>query len=247
METNKNRRNFLKSAAVLGAVALSNPLEIFAATNESAKSLAELKPVNGKYELPALGYAYNALEPHFDAKTMEIHHTKHHQAYINKLNEALEKEVQLKNVPLDYMLRNLNSMPDTVKNVIRNHGGGHWNHTFFWSILKTGTKPSAQMSNLIQNSFGNMENFKKEFEKAGLGLFGSGWVWVVNQMGTLKIVTTANQDNTIMENAEVKAKPILGVDVWEHAYYLKYQNKRADYLAAFWNVLNWDQVEANLR
>ena len=247
METNKNRRNFLKSAAVLGAVALSNPLEIFAATNESAKSLAELKPVNGKYELPALGYAYNALEPHFDAKTMEIHHTKHHQAYINKLNEALEKEVQLKNVPLEYMLRNLNSMPDTVKNVIRNHGGGHWNHTFFWESLapQAGGTPKGELAAAIDAAFGSFDAFKEKFANAGMTRFGSGWAWLsLNDKKELFISSTPNQDNPLMDVAEVKGTPLLGVDVWEHAYYLKYQNRRADYLGAFWNVISWDKIEA---
>lgn len=241
-----NRRNFIKTAAVVGLAGISNPAELFSAAPE-INANQDIKPVNGKYELPALGYAYNALEPHIDAKTMEIHHTKHHQAYINKLNEALEKEPQLKGMPLETMLRDLRAMPDSVRSVIRNHGGGHWNHSFFWSLLKTGTQPSAAFTNTITNSFGTMENFKKEFEKAGTGLFGSGWVWVINQMGTLKIVTTPNQDNPLMDVAEVKGKPIMGCDVWEHAYYLKYQNKRADYLTAFWNVVNWNQVEANNR
>jgi Fe-Mn family superoxide dismutase len=140
----------------------------------------------------------------------------------------------------------IQSLPDSVKNTIRNHGGGYYNHSFFWTLLKTNTKPSAAVELAIQNSFGSMEQFKKDFEKAGSGLFGSGWVWVINQMGTLKIVTTANQDNPLMDIAEHKGKPVLALDVWEHAYYLKYQNKRADYLTAFWNVLNWDQVAQNL-
>ncbi|MCK6612522.1 MAG: superoxide dismutase [Bacteroidia bacterium] len=241
-----NRRNFIKTAAVLGLTGMSNPMDLFAANPELSQK-SDIKPVNGKYELPALGYAYQALEPHIDAKTMEIHHTKHHQAYINKLNEALEKEPQLKSMPLETMLRDLRALPDSVRSVVRNHGGGHWNHSFFWTLLKTGTKPSPALTNMLTNSFGTVDNFKKEFEKAGTGLFGSGWVWVINQMGTLKIVTTPNQDNPLMDLAEVKGKPVMGCDVWEHAYYLKYQNKRADYLTAFWNVLNWDQVEANTR
>lgn len=229
---------------MIGGLSLLDPMQLLAM--EPKPVLTELKTVNGKYELPVLGYAYNALEPFIDAKTMEIHHTKHHQAYINKLNEALEKEPQLKQIPLESMFKMIQTLPDSVKNTIRNHGGGHYNHSFFWSLLKTNTKPSAATELAIQNSFGSMEQFKKDFEKAGMGLFGSGWVWVINQMGTLKIVTSANQDNPLMEIAEQKGKPVLAIDIWEHAYYLKYQNKRADYLAAFWNVLNWDQVALNL-
>jgi Fe-Mn family superoxide dismutase len=244
MKKLNNRRNFIKTTAMIGGLSLLDPTNLFAF--EPQPKLVEIKMVNGKYELPALGYAYNALEPFIDSKTMEIHHTKHHQAYINKLNEALEKEPQLKQIPLESLFKMVQNLPDSVKNTIRNHGGGHYNHSFFWSLLKTNTKPSAATEMAIQNSFGSMEQFKKDFEKAGMGLFGSGWVWVINQMGTLKIVTTANQDNPLMEIADQKGKPVLAIDIWEHAYYLKYQNKRADYLAAFWNVLNWDQVGLNL-
>jgi len=244
MKNKQNRRNFIKTSAMIGGLSLLDPIQLLAM--EAKPALTEIKTVNGKYELPALGYAYNALEPFIDAKTMEIHHTKHHQAYINKLNEALEKEPQLKQLPLESLFKMIQTLPDSVKNTIRNHGGGHYNHSFFWNLLKTNTKPSAATELAIQNSFGSMEQFKKDFEKAGMGLFGSGWVWVINQMGTLKIVTSANQDNPLMEIAEQKGKPILAIDIWEHAYYLKYQNKRADYLAAFWNVLNWDQVGLNL-
>jgi Fe-Mn family superoxide dismutase len=244
MKKVNNRRDFIKTTALLSGMALVDPIQTFAFSPKP--TMFEIKAVNGKYELPALGYAYNALEPFIDAKTMEIHHTKHHQAYINKLNEALEKEPQLKQIPLEALLKMIQSLPDSVKNTIRNHGGGYYNHSFFWTLLKTNTKPSAAVELAIQNSFGSMEQFKKDFEKAGSGLFGSGWVWVINQMGTLKIVTTANQDNPLMDIAEHKGKPVLALDVWEHAYYLKYQNKRADYLTAFWNVLNWDQVAQNL-
>ena len=244
MKNKQNRRNFIKTSAMIGGLSILDPIQLLAM--EAKPAFTEIKTVNGKYELPALGYAYNALEPFIDAKTMEIHHTKHHQAYINKLNEALEKEPQLKQMPLESLFKMIQTLPDAVKNTIRNHGGGHYNHSFFWSLLKTNTKPSAATELAIQNSFGSMEQFKKDVEKAGMGLFGSGWVWVINQMGTLKIVTSANQDNPLMEIAEQKGKPILAIDIWEHAYYLKYQNKRADYLAAFWNVLNWDQVGLNL-
>ncbi len=243
-----SRKDFIKSAALIGLGGLSMGLE--------AKSLAltpvaepSIVPVNGKYELPPLGYAYSALEPNIDARTMEIHHTKHHQAYITKLNEALEKEPVLKTLDLDHILKNLALQPESVRTVLRNHGGGHWNHSFFWTLLKTNTQMGPKFSKHIVNAFGTTDIFKKEFEKAAMSVFGSGWAWVILQNGRLKIVTTPNQDNPLMDtnmNVDVKGKPIFGIDVWEHAYYLKYQNKRVEYVSAFWNVLNWDQVEMNL-
>ncbi|MBC7381879.1 MAG: superoxide dismutase [Bacteroidia bacterium] len=208
-----------------------------------------IKPVNGKYSLPALGYAYNALEPFIDARTMEIHHTKHHQAYINKLNEAMEKEPSLKNMELEEILMNIQAQPESVRSVLRNHGGGHWNHSYFWTLLKTNTQMGPKFTKLVNNSFGSTEAFKKEFEKQAMRVFGSGWAWVLDQNGKLIIITTPNQDNPMMEmgvSPDQKGKPLLGIDIWEHAYYLKYQNKRADYVNAFWSVLNWDQVEQNI-
>jgi Fe-Mn family superoxide dismutase len=243
-----NRRNFLKSSALLGFASLLPKINLFAEpTHTFTFTQNDLKPTNGKYELPALGYAYNALEPFIDAKTMEIHHTKHHQAYINKLNEALEAHPPLKNMTLETMLRDIMALPESARNIVRNHGGGHWNHAFFWQLLKIGTKPGTKTMGMITNTWGDFDQFKAAFEKAALSVFGSGWAWViVNRFGALEITTTPNQDNPIMNISDKRGKPVLGIDVWEHAYYLKYQNKRADYIAGFWNVINWNAVEANL-
>lgn len=254
-----NRKDFIKSAALIGLGGLSMGLEaktLFhneAVSNSVAPNSIQqnsVAPGMGKFDLPLLGYPYNALEPYIDAKTMEIHHTKHHQAYINKLNEALEKEPTLKTMELEQILKNLALQPDSVRIALRNHGGGHWNHSFFWPLLKTNTAMGARFTKLVNDSFGSAEVFKKDFEKAAMAVFGSGWAWVILQNDKLKIVSTANQDNPLMDasvNPEYKGKPILGIDVWEHAYYLKYQNKRVDYVGAFWNVLNWDQVELNCK
>ncbi len=242
-----SRKDFIRSAAVLGFGGMSLAVEA-ASQSQATLSNEPIRPVNGKYLLPPLGYAYNALEPYIDAKTMEIHHSKHHQAYVNKLNEAIEKEPSLKDGDLNELLRNLNGRPDTVRLAVRNQGGGHWNHSFFWPLLKTKTKMGPKTNNLVIESFGSIDEFKRQFEKAANGIFGSGWAWVILQGSKLKIVTTPNQDNPVMDfdiNPTEKGKPIIGLDVWEHAYYLKHQNKRADYVNAFWNVLNWDQVEMN--
>jgi len=244
-----NRRTFIKAGALIGLGGLLPKINLLAADNR-ANNLAgvlDIKPVNGKYELPPLGYAFNLLEPFIDAKTMEIHYTKHHQAYINKLNEALDANPQLKAMSLETMIRDIMALPENVRNIVRNHGGGHWNHSFFWQLLKTGTQPGTKTIGMITTTWGDLNQFKTAFEKAASGLFGSGWAWVVvNRFGALEIITTPNQDNPLMSVADKRGKPILGVDVWEHAYYLKYQNKRADYLTAFWNVINWDFVENNL-
>jgi Fe-Mn family superoxide dismutase len=239
-----NRRNFLRISALLGlgSFASSGIAKNFM---EDALS-APVQAVPGVYELPKLDYAYDGLEPFIDAKTMEIHYSKHHQTYVNKLNEALEKEPSLKKMQLDPMLKSIKSLPESVRTAIRNHGGGHWNHSFFWKNLKKGTNPSARMMGVIQNSYGSLDNFKAEFEKAGTGLFGSGWVWVINNFGTISITTTPNQDNPLMDIAEKQGKPVIALDVWEHAYYLKHQNKRADYVKNFWSVLNWEQAEKNM-
>ncbi|MBK7762287.1 MAG: superoxide dismutase [Bacteroidetes bacterium] len=196
------------------------------------------------YTLPSLGYAYNALEPHIDAQTMEIHHTKHHQSYITKLNAAMSKEPSLKAKSLEQLLSSIQSLPESVRNDVRNHGGGHWNHSFFWTIIgPLKKKPSENLSAAIVNDFGSMEAFKEQFLKKSMGIFGSGWCWlIVDAKGKLSISTSPNQDNPIMDIAEINGKPILGIDVWEHAYYLNYQNRRADYLKAFWNIVNWQKV-----
>jgi Fe-Mn family superoxide dismutase len=196
------------------------------------------------YELPSLSYPFDALEPHVDAKTMEIHHDKHHQAYINNANKALEGQPDLAAKPVDELLADLNKIPEAIRTVLRNNAGGHSNHTFFWKIIgpKGGGTPKGKLAEAINSTFGGFDKFKEELEKAAIGRFGSGWAWlVVNKEGKLQITSTANQDTPISEGL----KPVVGVDVWEHAYYLKYQNRRPDYLKAWWNVVNWDQAEKN--
>ena len=201
------------------------------------------------HELPPLPYPNNALEPHIDAQTMEIHHDRHHKAYVDNLNKALSGNVALESKSLDALLKDMSFVPDAIKGPVRNNGGGHWNHSFFWRIMgpKSGGAPSGKLGDAIKSAFGSFEDFKAKLEAAGLARFGSGWAWLVSSNGKLEIVTTANQDNPIMGKAVSGAEgtPILGVDVWEHAYYLKYQNKRADYLKAWWNVINWNEVAKN--
>src|SRR6201988_2802375 len=186
------------------------------------------------YELPKLPYPYNALEPHIDARTMEIHYTKHHQAYITNLNNAIKGKADLEKKSVEDLIRDLSAVPEDIRTVVRNNGGGHWNHSFFWKILgpNAGGAPSGKLADDIKGAFGSFDDFKAKFEAGGVGRFGSGWVWLVSNGGKLEIVSTANQDNPLMGKgiAGAEGTPILGVDVWEHAYYLKYQNKRADYL-----------------
>ena len=193
------------------------------------------------YTLPPLPYPTNALEPHIDAQTMEIHHGKHHQAYVTNLNAALEKAPELANKSLDDLLRNLSSVPDAVRTAVRNNGGGHWNHSQFWRTMapNAGGKPSGKLAQAIDAAFGDFEKFKEAFIAAGGSRFGSGWVWLLNEGGKLSVVSTPNQDNPLMDG---KSAPILGNDVWEHAYYLKYQNRRPDYLKAWWNTVDWNEV-----
>ncbi|MFT4094956.1 MAG: superoxide dismutase [Niabella sp.] len=191
------------------------------------------------FTLPALPYAKDALEPHIDAQTMEIHHDKHHQAYVDNLNKAIEGTENAEK-SLDELVKNAGSISPAV----RNNGGGHWNHTFFWDILTPGgaTAPSGDLAKAIEDTFGSLDALKEKVNTAGATRFGSGWAWLIVKDGKLEVISTPNQDNPLMDIAEVKGTPILGVDVWEHAYYLKYQNKRPAYLAAFWNVVNWDKV-----
>jgi superoxide dismutase, Fe-Mn family len=198
------------------------------------------------YELPPLPYPSNALEPHIDAKTMEIHHDKHHQAYITNANKALEGHPDLAAKPVDELLADLSKVPESIRTVLRNNAGGHSNHTFFWKIIgpNAGGNPKGKLAEAINSTFGSFDQFKGELEKAGIGRFGSGWAWlVVNKEGKLQITSTANQDSPISEGL----KPVIGVDVWEHAYYLLYQNRRPDYLKAWWNVVNWEQAEKNFQ
>ena len=198
-----------------------------------------------KLELPALPYAYDALEPHIDAQTMTIHHTKHHQAYIDNANKALEGTA-MENMSADEIITQLAQAPADKKAALRNNVGGHVNHSLFWKVMGPGGtgKPSGELANAIDEAFGSFDAFKEKLEDAGKTRFGSGWAWLVVQNGKLTVVSTANQDNPMMgqELAGVTGTPILGIDVWEHAYYLNYQNRRPDYLKAFWNVVNWDEV-----
>ncbi|MCS6871731.1 MAG: superoxide dismutase [Anaerolineae bacterium] len=195
-----------------------------------------------KFELPPLPYAPEALEPHIDAQTMQIHHGKHHGGYVNNLNAALEAHPQFFEMTAEEVIKNLASVPEDVRQTVRNNGGGHVNHTMFWQIMSPngGGAPTGDLAAAIDATFGSFDNFKAEFKKAALGRFGSGWAWLIVDSGALKIVSTPNQDNPIMDHPNVV--PILGLDVWEHAYYLKYQNRRADYIDAWWNVVDWNAV-----
>jgi superoxide dismutase, Fe-Mn family len=197
------------------------------------------------FTLPDLPYAFNALEPHIDAKTMEIHHGKHHATYVSKLNAALEKAPSFQNRAVEDILKSLESVPADVRTAVRNHGGGHMNHTMFWKLLspKGGGKPSGALAAAIDKNFGSFDAFKEQFGNAAANLFGSGWAWLCSDAaGKLLVTALPNQDNPVSQGL----KPVLGIDVWEHAYYLKYQNKRPDYIAAFWNVVSWEQVAKNL-
>ncbi|MBC8127200.1 MAG: superoxide dismutase [Gloeobacteraceae cyanobacterium ES-bin-144] len=231
-----NRRQFVQ----LGTLAASAAI---------LTTRAQAEEVKAAYTLPALPYAFAALEPHIDAKTMEIHHDKHHAAYVAGLNAALTKAPDLAKQPLDSLLASLPSVTDeTLRAPLRNHGGGHWNHTFFWEILVPATKsgePSEALASAIQSAFGSMDAFKKIFVEAATKRFGSGWAWLIVQNGKLKVTSTPNQDNPLMKGLVPDADlgtPILGLDVWEHAYYLHYQNRRPDYITAWWNIVNWREV-----
>ena len=196
------------------------------------------------FELPKLPYSVDALEPYIDGQTMTIHHTKHHQAYITNLNAALEKHPELADKSLEELLSDLNAVPEDIRTAVRNHGGGTWNHNLFWEILapKASPTPNADLMRMLEGSFGSFDNFKAEFEKAANGRFGSGWAWLVKQGDGLAIVSTPNQDNPLSD----RLTPVLGLDVWEHAYYLKYQNRRAEYVSNWWNVVNWEGVADRL-
>jgi Fe-Mn family superoxide dismutase len=202
------------------------------------------------YELPPLTYPNNALEPHVDARTMEIHHDKHHQAYITNANNALKDHPDLLTKPVNELIADLTVVPEAIRTAVRNNAGGHANHTFFWTIMgpNAGGEPKGKLAEAIQAKFGSFDAFKEAFEKAGATRFGSGWAWlVVNKAGELEVVSTANQDSPLMGKAVagVEGTPVIGCDVWEHAYYLHYQNRRPDYLKAWWNTVNWDQAEKN--
>jgi superoxide dismutase, Fe-Mn family len=192
------------------------------------------------YELPQLPYAYDALEPHIDKETMNIHHTKHHNTYITNVNAALEGNADLAGKSVEELVANLDAVPEAIRTAVRNNGGGHANHSLFWTILSPngGGEPTGELGEAINAKFGNYENFKAEFAKAATTRFGSGWAWLVVNNGELEVTSTPNQDSPLMEGKT----PVLGLDVWEHAYYLNYQNRRPDYISSFWNVVNWDEV-----
>ncbi|HEX5043766.1 MAG TPA: superoxide dismutase [Candidatus Polarisedimenticolaceae bacterium] len=197
------------------------------------------------HALPPLPYAFDALEPHIDARTMEIHHGKHHQAYVNNLNDALKGNAELEGKSLHDLLANLNAVPENIRTAVRNNGGGHLNHSMFWPLMKKGGggEPTGELGEAIRSTFGSFDDFKKKFAEAGVKRFGSGWAWIYTKGGKLELASFANQDNPVMEGG----KPVLGLDVWEHAYYLLYQNRRPDYINAWWNVVNWDQAAENFR
>jgi superoxide dismutase, Fe-Mn family len=196
------------------------------------------------HSLPPLPYAFNALEPHIDARTMEIHHGKHHQAYVTNLNAALDKHPELHSKTVEELLAGINSVPDDIRTAVRNNGGGHVNHTMFWEIMgpNGGGAPNGAIADAITSSFGSFDSLKDEFKKAAIGRFGSGWAWVINNGGKLVVESTANQDSPLMEGKNV----VFGIDVWEHAYYLNYQNRRPDYIDAWWNVVNWAAINQRL-
>lgn len=233
---NMKRIGLLAICLLIGAMAL---------TLEAAEKRAVRLNYTAKtyqYELTPLPYAYDALEPYIDAETMRLHHDKHLQTYTDNLNKALEKHPEFHNQTLENILKNLDKLPESIRNDVRNNGGGVYNHDLYFSLMTPDARPAAvgRLAREIDKTFGSFSNFKKEFQKAAEEVFGSGWAWLaVDAQGTLKIVTTANQDCVLSWNM----RPVLAVDVWEHAYYLKHQNKRADYLSAWWNVVNWDKAE----
>jgi len=196
------------------------------------------------HQLPPLPYDFAALEPHIDAQTMQIHHDKHHNAYVTNLNAALEKYPDLQSKSIEDLLRDISKVPEDIRTAVRNNGGGHMNHTMFWQIMgpKGGGAPTGALGDAIKSTFGSFDSFKEQFTKAGVTRFGSGWAWLIDNGGKLAIESTANQDQPIMEGK----KAILGLDVWEHAYYLKYQNRRPDYIAAWWNTVNWSEVSSRM-
>jgi Fe-Mn family superoxide dismutase len=232
-----NRRKFIYSAVALGASAAFGPYAK-SMTNSSSKD-SRNRNIATKFELPALPYAYDALEPYIDKMTMEIHHDKHHQGYVTKLNNAVEG-TEMATKTLDQLVINASKYPVTV----RNNGGGHWNHSLFWTLMKKNGegKPSGVLADAITSSFGSFDEFKAQFKTAAATRFGSGWAWLVVQKGKLAVGSTPNQDNPLMDIADFRGTPILGLDVWEHAYYLKYQNRRLEYIDNWWNVVNWTEA-----
>lgn len=228
------RRNFLTSLGLISLAPSINKIE--ALTNQIKNRSNKMS----KFELAPLPYAFNALEPYIDAQTMEIHHGKHHGAYVNNLNKAIEGKPELEGKSLEELFKNISSAPVAV----RNNGGGHYNHTMFWNIMgpNKGGKPTGALADAINSTFGSFEKFQELFNNAATTRFGSGWAWLVLSDGKLVVTSTPNQDNPLMDVAEVKGYPIMGLDVWEHAYYLKYQNRRPEYITNWWNVVDWDAI-----
>ncbi len=234
---NLNKRRFLQLALAAPLAAATLKHTAFAQTSSAPAT---------PFTLPPLGYDFAALEPHIDAQTMTLHHDKHHQTYVTNLNNAVAKYPNLQRRTPEQLIRNLNAIPADIRTAVRNNGGGHVNHTMFWRIMKPngGGEPRGQIANVIRMNFGSFDTFKTRFNEAGEKRFGSGWVWLVrNPRGRFEIISTANQDNPLSMNMY----PVMGNDVWEHAYYLKYNNRRADYLKAWWNVVNWDEINTRLR
>jgi Fe-Mn family superoxide dismutase len=232
-----NRRKFIYSAAAIGASAVIEPYAKGLINLSNNKNRSEI--TMGKFELPALPYAYDALEPYIDKMTMEIHHTKHHNAYVTNLNKAVEG-TEMEGKSLEDLMANISKYSVAV----RNNGGGHWNHSLFWTLMKKGGggEPTGALADAIKSAFGSFADFKTQFSNAGATRFGSGWAWLVKQNGKLVIGSTPNQDNPLMDVSDLKGTPVLGLDVWEHAYYLKYQNRRPEYIENWWNVINWDEA-----
>ncbi len=236
------RRQAIKTTALVTVAAAAAP-GVIAQTASTPPATAA-----GPFTLPPLPYALDALEPHIDARTMEIHHGKHHKAYVDNLNKAVLQMNMNSTLAIELLLKDLSNAPEALRPAVRNNGGGHYNHSLFWQMMKKdgGGEPKAELAKAIEASFGNFAAFKENFGKAATSRFGSGWAWLIANQGKLEIVSTANQDSPLMgkEVAGCSGEILLGLDVWEHAYYLKYQNKRADYIAAWWNVVNWDFVAA---
>ncbi len=230
------RRKFLTS---LGLLTVAGSISKIEAITKNIKTINRSKIKMSKFELPSLTYAFNALEPHIDAKTMEIHHGKHHAAYVANLNKAVEG-TENEGKSLEDLFKNISKLPAAI----RNNGGGHFNHTMFWEIMgpNKGGQPSGALADAINGTFGSFDKFKEQFNAAAATRFGSGWAWLVVSDGKLVVSSTPNQDNPLMDVADVKGFPVMGLDVWEHAYYLNYQNRRPDYISAWWNVVNWDEV-----
>lgn len=240
--TKNNRRQFIKKITLAGLAGIALPALSNAFAENETDNLSE-SFADDFFSLPMLGYGYDALEPHIDTMTMQIHHSRHHQAYVTNLNKAM-KENNI-DADLDQLIKNVSKYPMAV----RNNGGGHWNHSFFWKLMKPngGGEPSGKIAEAINNSFESFQKFQALLNDAALKRFGSGWAWLIKTPdGKLAICSTPNQDNPLMDIAEVKGTPLLGIDVWEHAYYLHYQNKRADYVNAWWNVVNWDDAASRI-